>query len=76
VGRGALAPAYHPATWSRAAIAAAIAEGATRTLVLPRPVPVFVLYWTGAADPDGVVRFHPDVYGRDGAVLRALDAHP
>jgi len=65
-----------PRRWNRETLGAAIAEGATRTLVLARPVPVFVLYWTAAADPNGTVRFLQDVYGRDAAVLASLDSGP
>jgi len=65
-----------PVKWNRETLAAAIAEGGTQTLLLTRPLPVFVLYWTAAADPDGTVRFYPDVYGEDEAVLRALDFDP
>ncbi|MGE0160377.1 MAG: murein L,D-transpeptidase [Gemmatimonadales bacterium] len=61
------------ASWSRAALEQAIASGETRTIPLARPVPVFVLYWTAGADAYGVSHFYPDVYGRDAAVLAALD---
>jgi len=64
-----------PESWNRETLGAAIAEGLTRTLVLPRPVPVFVVYWTAESDPSGALRFYPDVYGRDPAALRELDSH-
>lgn len=53
-------------------IAAAIAEGATQRISLDRPLPVYVLYWTAMANPDGTVEFRPDVYGRDSKLLAAL----
>jgi L,D-transpeptidase YcbB len=65
-----------PMRWSRASLESAIDSGAMQTIRLPRPIPVFVLYWTAAVDPDGVVHFHRDVYGRDASVLAALDAGP
>jgi murein L,D-transpeptidase YcbB/YkuD len=33
-----------------------------------------MLYWTAAAGDDGRVKFLPDIYGRDPALIRALDA--
>ncbi len=52
----------------------ALAGRETLTLDLPVPRLVLVLYWTAAVDLDGDVHFYRDVYGRDGALLEALDA--
>ena len=38
------------------------------------PVPILILYWTAWPAEDGAMNFRPDVYGRDGAVLSALNA--
>jgi murein L,D-transpeptidase YcbB/YkuD len=54
------------------AIDQAVATGKTLTINLRMPVPVLLLYWTAAADPDGQVEFLPDIYGRDPGVLKAL----
>jgi len=62
-----------PVRWSREALEAEIAKGATRTVTLGEPVPVILMYWTVDADADGTVYFRKDLYGRDPAVLRALD---
>lgn len=62
-----------PVRWSRDALEAAIAEGRTRTIPLPKPLPVMLLYWTASADLHGELHFYRDVYGRDAAVLAALD---
>ncbi len=59
-------------TWTPDALLAAAATGKTRTILVRRPLPVLVLYWTAAVDPDGRVRFLPDVYERDPAVIRGL----
>jgi murein L,D-transpeptidase YcbB/YkuD len=61
-------------TWNRETLETAIATRETRTIPLARPVPVFVLYWTAGADTRGTPHFYADVYGRDAAVLAALDA--
>jgi murein L,D-transpeptidase YcbB/YkuD len=63
-----------PATWSREALEAAIAEGETRTIPLARPLMVHVVYWTAEADPGGTLHFYDDVYERDLELLAILDA--
>lgn len=52
---------------SRAKINAIVAGRATQTIALPKPVPVYVTYFTADVGPDGRVEILPDVYGRDGA---------
>jgi L,D-transpeptidase YcbB len=58
--------------WDQERLAGAIATGATRTVNLPTPVPVLVLYWTAAADLHGDLHFYRDIYRRDVALLDAL----
>jgi len=60
--------------WTTQALIDAAETGKTRTIVLPKPLPVLILYWTAAVGRDGRVQFLPDVYGRDPAVIRALAA--
>ena len=62
-----------PQRWNRQSLGAAIADGRTRTLRLPKPWPVLILYWTAELDADNRVRFLPDRYRRDAALLQALD---
>jgi L,D-transpeptidase YcbB len=62
-----------PTRWSRTALEAAIEPGRTRTITLDVPLPVLILYWTASADLHGELHFYRDVYGRDPAVLRALE---
>jgi len=59
--------------WDRAAIDAALATGQPRTITLPRPLTVLLIYAT-AVPEDGELYLLPDVYGRDGRVLDALEA--
>jgi murein L,D-transpeptidase YcbB/YkuD len=55
-------------------LTAAIASGETRTLPLPVPIAVYAAYWTVLAGPDGAAHFRPDIYGRDRALVTALQA--
>lgn len=58
------------------AIHEALAPGDTLRKPLPRPVPVFVLYHTAFAGPDGAVQFRPDFYGRDARLAQELRRRP
>ncbi|MDF1554975.1 MAG: L,D-transpeptidase family protein [Deferrisomatales bacterium] len=58
--------------WDAVSIHAGIETGARRVVSLPEPVPVFLVYWTAWADPDGTVQFRDDVYGRDRSLGDAL----
>lgn len=62
-----------PERWSVAALESAIESGSTATIPLAHPIPVLVLYWTAAVGPEGDLHFYRDPYGRDAALLRALD---
>jgi murein L,D-transpeptidase YcbB/YkuD len=63
-----------PQGWDRDAVDAAIAEGATHRVQLTVQPPVFVVYRTVTATPDGHASFRPDVYGWDAEVEAALAA--
>jgi murein L,D-transpeptidase YcbB/YkuD len=41
-------------------------SGATKTVRLRKPVPLYFAYVTAWATPDGVVQFRPDIYLKDG----------
>jgi murein L,D-transpeptidase YcbB/YkuD len=47
-------------------------SGATGTLALPEPVPVYLLYLTAWVDADGMLQFRDDIYRRDRKLLAAL----
>ena len=57
----------------RVAIDEKIATGNTTRTPVPKPVPVFVVYETAFADPDGKLQFRPDAYGRDAEIWQALN---
>ena len=54
------------------AIQDAVSNGETRYLPLQRKLPVYFLYWTAFAGPDGTLQFRPDIYGRDRRLIAAL----
>ena len=57
-------------------IARAIAAHETLRIPLDAPLPVYFLYWTAIAGPDGAVGFRGDLYGRDARLIKALAAPP
>lgn len=46
-------------------VTAIVDTGRTTTVSLPRPVPVYVTYFTATVRADGQLAFMPDIYGRD-----------
>ncbi|TAL74475.1 MAG: murein L,D-transpeptidase [Rhodanobacter sp.] len=62
-----------PLRWNRAAIDRAIDTLQTQTVMLPKPVPLLLAYWTVDLREDGRVGFRPDVYDRDPPLLAALN---
>ena len=52
--------------WSRQEIDAVIKSGERKDAKLSRPVPLYWVYVTAWATPDGVVQFRDDIYNRDG----------
>ena len=63
-----------PQNWNAGSIGKVIEAGETRTVPLPKPVPVLLMYWTIDPGTEGRVVFKRDPYGRDPRLARALDA--
>ena len=57
--------------WSSDRLRTAIASGQTQEIPLERKVPVFLVYFTAGARPDGTLEFYEDIYGVDAAPARA-----
>ena len=51
----------------------AVKSRQTQRLTLDSPLPVYFLYWTAFADPDGSVEFRPDRCDRDTPLIAALN---
>lgn len=62
-----------PERWGPGQIQAVVNRGDERVVRLPRQVPVHILYLTAVSTPGGMVRYLPDLYRRDDAVLTALE---
>jgi len=62
--------------WNRDALLRALGEAVDRTVPLPEPMPIHLLYWTAWADEDGAIQFRRDIHGRDAPLLTALRAPP
>lgn len=58
--------------WNRKKIQDAIDTDRTRTVNLPKSIPVYILYQTAFADGDQL-QFRADVYDRDARLLRVLE---
>ncbi|HEX9704103.1 MAG TPA: L,D-transpeptidase family protein [Gemmatimonadales bacterium] len=62
--------------WTRDALLRALDGAVDRTVPLPEPIPIHLLYWTAWADGDGTIQFRRDIHGRDAPLLTALRAPP
>lgn len=51
-----------------------IASGENRSIPVKRDIPVYVAYFTAWPDDNGKVNYYSDVYGRDKALEKAIDA--
>jgi murein L,D-transpeptidase YcbB/YkuD len=58
--------------WDRTRILKELETAEDRSVELARKLPVYILYWTAWADPEGVVHFRDDVYGHDGRLAAKL----
>ena len=62
--------------WNADSLMRALDEAVDRTVPLPEPMPIHLLYWTAWADGDGTIQFRRDIHDQDAPLLRALRAPP
>jgi murein L,D-transpeptidase YcbB/YkuD len=62
--------------WTREEILAKLEESEERSVNLPEPIPIHLLYWTAYVDEEGSVHFRDDIYERDERLLSALRTLP
>ncbi|MCP3734888.1 L,D-transpeptidase family protein [Sphingomonas sp. RP10(2022)] len=61
-------------TWTPEGIAAAVDKGDTVRARLPKPVSVYLLYWTAFASGNGQMNFRDDPYGWDATLAAKIEA--
>ena len=59
--------------WDQDKIQATLDSRETKTVLLPKPLPVLLMYWTAIVREDGQVFFYDDVYERDQKIADALN---
>lgn len=62
--------------WTRQKILDAIDSLGTKIIRLPKPIPIWILYFTAWVDEGGIVHFRNDVYHRDRQLAKALEEKP
>ncbi|WFU10773.1 L,D-transpeptidase family protein [Rhizobium sp. CB3090] len=55
-------------------VAKQIATGQNKAVPVPQKLPIYIAYFTAWPNKDGVVQYFNDVYDRDAATQKALDA--
>ena len=63
-------------SWNRDALMGALDKAVNRSVPLPEPIPICLVYWTAWADRDGTIQFRRDIYGFDAPLLGAIRASP
>lgn len=62
--------------WRGGRIREAIVSGEQKSVKLPQPIPVHILYFTAWVEDDGTLQFRKDVYGHDARLAAALQKEP
>lgn len=58
--------------WDRARLDGIVAGGRTTQIALGQPLPIYIVYFTVAAEDSGELATFPDIYGRDPSIVAAL----
>ncbi|MFN0219652.1 MAG: murein L,D-transpeptidase [Hyphomicrobium sp.] len=61
--------------WSAEKVAS-MYGGGTNEVLLDKPIPVYLTYFTARPGPDGKIKSSPDIYGHDGRLMSALAGRP
>ncbi len=58
--------------WTPEKIRTTLKKRSTTNILLPEPIPVYLLYFTAWVDGEGLIEFRNDIYGRDDTLYQAL----
>lgn len=59
-------------SWDRARIDSIVVSGKTTQVALAEPLPIYIVYFTIAAEDGGEMATFPDLYGRDSSIIAGL----
>jgi murein L,D-transpeptidase YcbB/YkuD len=59
--------------WNLEKLITAINSKKNKTILLPHPTNIHILYWTAWVDNDGIINFREDIYGMDSRLNIALN---
>ncbi len=62
--------------WDAERMDTVVAAREEEWVALENPIPIYATYWTAHVTESGTLHVRPDVYGRDRALARALNASP
>ena len=62
-----------PTQWDQPKLLRLVSSGKTRTIHMPTPLPILLLYMTVNVDQEGKIHFLEDVYQRDRDIIEGLD---
>ena len=58
--------------WNAQRVERMVANGKNQNVILPKPVPIHMIYQTAWVDPDQSIHFRADIYDRDRALERVM----
>lgn len=62
-----------PEVWNMEKINEILKSGETTTIMLPKPINIYLIYLTAAVDQDNNLMFMKDVYKRDRDISKAMN---
>ncbi len=58
--------------WDKKRLLNILEKGKQQVILLHKPIPIYLFYWTAWVDDEGTIQFREDIYGRDQALAQLL----